>query len=126
MLDTAKKREVTRLYCMPAGGCIFSRNEAGESFSELGIDLIVKSARRSAVKKRRPAVPSGVPASSVKTVTGTSTLSPVSAMLYFRHSAAAAELTAADTRLKRTVASSWRAAMRDNLRLFLCNQLKGK
>src|SRR6185295_16312951 len=87
MLETTKKREVTLLYCTPAGGCIFSRNTAGESFSELGTDLMVKSARRSPVKKTRPVVPSGGPASSEKIVTGTSTLSPVAGILYFRHSA---------------------------------------
>ena len=49
MLETAKKRDVTRLYCMSAGGRCFSRNAAGESFPGLGMDLMVKLARRSLV-----------------------------------------------------------------------------
>src|SRR5712672_2890686 len=86
MLDTAKKRGVTLRYWMSAGGRRFARKVAGESFSGLGIDYTVKSARRSFVKKRRHVPPFGGPASSVKISTGTSTLAPVLGMTYLRHS----------------------------------------
>src|SRR5882757_5918605 len=45
MLDTAKKRGVTLLYWMLAGGRFFVRKVAGESFSGLGTDCTVRSAR---------------------------------------------------------------------------------
>src|SRR5438093_10621927 len=80
MLDTAKKRGVTLLYWMPEGGRLLARKVAGESLSGLGTDCTVKSARRSFVRKRRPSPPSGAPASSLKIVTGTSTLAPCSGL----------------------------------------------
>src|SRR5712675_87406 len=104
MLDTAKKRGVTLLYWMSAGGRLFARKVAGESFSGLGTDCTVKSARWSLVKKRRPVPPSGGPASSVKTFTGISTLAPVVGITYFRHSVLSAK-AAAGTRLKTKAAS---------------------
>ena len=53
----------------PGGGCRFARKVAGESFSGLGTNCTVRFARWSGVKKRRPAPPSGGPASSEKMVT---------------------------------------------------------
>src|SRR3954452_10384528 len=76
-LDTAKKRGVTLLYWILSGGRRFARKAAGESFSGLGTDCSVKSARWSFVKNRLPVPPSGGPASSVKMLTGISTLAPV-------------------------------------------------
>src|SRR4051812_21792420 len=73
---------------MPGGGRLFCKNSAGDSFAGLGTDWIVRSARRSSVKKRRPVPPSGAPASSVKMDTGISTLAPVSEITYRRHSVA--------------------------------------
>src|SRR5882757_1021893 len=102
MLDTAKKRGVTLLYWMLAGGPLLARKVAGESFSGLGTDCTVKSARWSFVKKRRPVPPSGSPASSVKICTGISTLAPVLGITYFCHSVAKA---AAGRRLKTKAAS---------------------
>src|SRR6516164_4679037 len=91
ILDTAKKRGVTLLYWMPAGGRFLARKAAGESFSRLGMDCTVKSARWSFVKKRRPVPPSCDPPSSVKIVTGISTLVPMLGITYFRHSVVAAK-----------------------------------
>src|SRR5215203_4074416 len=90
MLDTAKKRGVTLLYWIPGGGLLLARKVAGESLPGLGTDCTVKSARRSLVRKRRPTAPSGAPASSLKIVTGTSTLAPVLGITYLRHSVAPA------------------------------------
>jgi len=104
MLDTAKKRGVTLLYWMLAGGRFFVRKVAGESFSGLGTDCTVKSARRSFVKKRRPVPPSGGPESSVKIFTGISTLAPVLGITYFRHSVLSAKAVAG-RRLKTKAAS---------------------
>src|SRR3954462_11016637 len=102
MLDTAKKRGVTLLYWMLAGGPLLARKVAGESFSGLGTDCTVKSALWSFVKKRRPVPPSGSPASSVKICTGISTLAPVLGITYFCHSVAKEH---AGRRLKTTAAS---------------------
>jgi hypothetical protein len=88
MIDTAKKRGVTLLYWIPGGGLLLARKVAGESLSGLGADCTVKSARRSFVRKRRPIPPSGAPASSLKIVTGTSTLALVLEITYLRHSVA--------------------------------------
>src|SRR5829696_5890195 len=90
MLDTAKNRGVTLLYWIPGGGPRLARKEAGESLSGLGTDCTVKSARWSLVWKRRPNPPSGAPASSLKIVTGTSTLALVLGITYLRHSVAPA------------------------------------
>src|SRR5947208_13515846 len=76
---------------MPAGGRFFVRNVAGESFSGLGTDCTVRSARRSSVKNRRPVPPSGGPASLVKMETGMSTLVPVLGITYRCHSVSSAE-----------------------------------
>ena len=46
---TEKKLGVTLRYMMPAGGCCFARNVAGESFSGLATDCTVRFARRSSV-----------------------------------------------------------------------------
>src|SRR5450631_1911161 len=108
MLDTAKKRGVTLLYWILAGGRFFARKVAGESFSGLGTDCTVKFARWSLVKKSRPAPPSVSPASSVKILTGISRLAPVLGTTYFRHSVAKA---IAGTRLKTKTASRRREPM---------------
>src|SRR5215475_9105632 len=110
MLDTAKKRGVTLLYWMPAGGRFLARKVAGDSFSGLGTDCTVKSARWSFVKKRRPIPPSGGPASSVKIVTGISTSVPVFGISNFRHSVLAAKASVG-TRLKTRAASKRGAAI---------------
>ena len=99
MLDTAKKRDVTLLYWMPAGGFFLARNLAGELFSGFGTDCTVKSARWSFVKKRLPVLPSGSSASSAKIVTGISTVAPVLGITYLRHSALSVKAVAG-TRLK--------------------------
>src|SRR3954452_19130936 len=70
---------------MPVGGLCFARKVAGESFSGLGTDCKVRFARWSFLKKRRPVPSSGAPASSVKILTGISTLAPVLGITYFCH-----------------------------------------
>src|SRR2546421_9674541 len=67
---------------MFAGGFLFARKTAGESPVTLGTDWIVKSARRSEVRRCRPYPDGGFPASSVKIEVGMSTTAPVSATLY--------------------------------------------
>src|SRR5215207_1847262 len=110
MLDTAKKRGVTLLYWIPGGGLLFARKVAGESLSGLGTDCTVKSARRSFVRKRRPIPPSGAPASSLKMVTGMSTLALVLGITYLRHSVAPA-VAIAGRRLRTRVRSTAGASM---------------
>src|SRR3954467_4026595 len=77
-LDTTKKRGVTLLYTTSRGGFLLAKNTAGESPASFETDWTVKSARRSAVRKRPPYPVSGFPACSEKIDVGMSTAAPVS------------------------------------------------
>ena len=99
MLDTAKKRGVTRFVLDPQRAAGASQGKWQAIVLGVGgTDCRVKSARWSLVKKRRPVPPFGGPASSVKILTGISTLAPVSGITYFRHSVLSAR-AAIGTRL---------------------------
>src|SRR4029077_1928725 len=114
---------------MPVGGRCFARKVAGESFSGLGTDCRVKSARWSLVKKRRPVAPSGGPASSVKILTGISTLAPVLGITYFCHSVVSAKAVIG-TRLTIKALRQWRALicsisdLIDNQTLNFCSSVR--
>ncbi len=101
MLDTAKKRDVTRRILNVCSGVPFCQKGSRRVVLGIGNGLQGQSARRSAVKNRRPIPPSGCPPSSVKMFTGISTLAPVPGIAYFRHSALPANPTAG-IRLKTT------------------------